>query len=129
MDEIQPKSPTSVIMDQIPFDTALSFSYETAYECTQFKLPHQKYSLSNYFFRHFGTTCMSINKNDRHFNYLESLFHATIVHLDLKGITIGTDRIKIDSLYCCSSKTLETARAILNRQTGNDPGIQTGKNT
>ena len=82
MDEIQPKSPTSVTIDQISFDMGLTFSRDAPQERTQFKFPYQENSLPDYFFRHLGAAGVTINENDRHFNDFESLFHATVVHLN-----------------------------------------------
>ena len=55
---------------------------------------------------------MAIDKNNRYLAYLEPLFHAAIIHLDLEGVTIGANPVEIDLLQHFPPETLETAGTV-----------------
>jgi hypothetical protein len=69
---------------------------------------------------------MPVNKNYRDFAYFESAFEASVIHLDLKRVTVRLYRSKINGLENFSTEALKPAGTVRQMHAGDKPGINAG---
>src|SRR6266498_540421 len=70
---------------------------------------------------------MPVYKDDGNLSYPEATLDAPIIHLDLKGITVGFYPVQINGFQHLPAETFETAGAVGNFESGYGPGVDTGK--
>ena len=91
---------------------------KTPFKRADFQLPDYENRFANDFFRHLGTARVPIDEYDGNLADAESLFGTEIIHLDLKGVTVGFHSAQIDGFKDLSAKTFEATGAVGNPETG-----------
>src|SRR6266581_1689201 len=81
-------------------------------ERTQFQLPDHEHRLAHDLLRHFRRAGMPVDEDNRNLPGPEPFLDTSIVHLDLKRITVGFYLVQLNRLKNSSAKALEPTRAI-----------------